>query len=134
MLDPASLVLGLFGGAGGTLLVERYRHRNDLRHRGAAVVGPIFAMLGEADPDRLAINAGDHSREQLEDLWRRASEHDAALQALAIELSPRAARPPSIWRQRFTGASTAAAGSSPDFSTVLQTPAASISRRHEMKP
>ena len=80
MLDPASLALGLFGGAGGLVIVERIRQRHELRRRGAAVVGPIFAMLVEADPDRVAINAGPHSADQLKELWDRSSQHDAALQ------------------------------------------------------
>jgi hypothetical protein len=86
VLDPTSIVLGLFGGAGGLLVLEQYRHRHDLRRRGADVLGPIFAMLIEADPDRIAINAGPHSHEQLKDLWERSSKYDAELQALAIEL------------------------------------------------
>jgi hypothetical protein len=86
MLDPGSTLLGLFGGAGGGILIERYRHHNDLRRRGAEVVGPIFAMLVECDPDRLAINAGPHSFDQLKELWERSSQVDAALQTLAIEL------------------------------------------------
>ena len=86
MLDPGSIALGLFSGAGGLYVVERYRYRNDLRQRGAAVLGPVFAMLVEADPDRLAINAGPHSGEQLSELWARSSEFDAALQTLATEM------------------------------------------------
>jgi hypothetical protein len=38
--DPASILLGLFSGTGGTLLVERYRHRNELRRRGGARPDP----------------------------------------------------------------------------------------------
>src|SRR5947199_8355795 len=45
-------------------------------------------MLVEVDPDRLGINAGTHSDAQMKELWHRSIDHDAAVQTLAIELSP----------------------------------------------
>ena len=92
MLDPASIALGLFGGVGGSYVVERYRHRQDLRRRGAAVLGPIFTLLVDADPDRLGMNAGDHSQGHLQELERRRAECNTTLETLAIELPPAAAK------------------------------------------
>jgi hypothetical protein len=89
LFDPASVALGLFGGIGGPFVVERYRHRKDLRQRGAAVLGPIQAMLVERV---LSEKSGGHAyaveRDRIRDL--RSSSQMTATPAVAARSQRRA--------------------------------------------
>lgn len=81
----ATVLVSLGGGVigiAGTLLGVQLQHkhaqderreaeRTRFRERGAAILGPIGTLLSDADPTRLGLNAGPHSREVLADLWTR---------------------------------------------------------------